>query len=695
MTKTGIRGGRWCSQVALVQAIALTSGILTLQTCQLHGSGRLAIVVFLCAVVVTGYASYLAAVRPEEKNVRGNAILLFALNVTAVLFLAANYDGLKKFFLVQNWLDASIVVFCVGLVLLALWQGAFLFIFILKRSNFKMESLRIRKSILPKLLIAAVFVLIFLVGFQFYDQWPRWDSAAYYVSCSQLDVVDVFFRGRDGLVVCGHPAGAYAILVMLAECIPGVNTLNALHLVTIFSISAIYLFSYIILEELIPPKNNVLIALMALGFICSTYALGAVPQINAELLCYAAMLLFLVGTIKNNHCLCLIGCYVACNSRETAVPIIVLFILIQFAYEFKSYYSAGRVRWKRIAWAYYVAVFLVGITWLLLYRAIDWSAGMQNASMHFYEDGLQMFGFGLSPLYIINQLKGIFLTNFTWIYALVILLAAICFVSAHKKKSVRLLVENKLATMLCIGVIAAVVVMCIYVTHHNFRYYTQAALYIQLLGFAGFGYIASRFFAFTIAKIAPVLIVSCLMIAQCFTTIDPIMLRVFPSIDTGNARLTTMPWNIAGYPNNQFLECANYNFQTAFFDIALDKAYSEMDLTDSKVLLYDGYNWGKEGNTANSIIGYGYSSFELWSSWNDEKERRELTSNEEVSVDPSPIATVLDAEGYVKKFQHVYYIELPWGDELAEDLRTSQLNCELIDTVEYGGWVLNVYQLMP
>ncbi|BAK44790.1 Fe-S oxidoreductase family 2 [Eggerthella sp. YY7918] len=182
------------------------------------------------------------------------------------------------------------------------------------------------------------------------------------------------------------------------------------------------------------------------------------------------------------------------------------------------------------------------------------------------------------------------------------------------------------------------------------------------------------------------------MLAQCFWTIDPVMLRLFPSIDMGNGRLVTLPWNIAGYPNNQFLECSDYNYQAAFFDDALDKAYAEMDLANSKVMIFDGYRWGTEGDTLNSIIGYGFYSVGLWSTWNEENECRELTADPTASVDPLPISSVSDVEKCIDEFQHVYYIELPWGDMLANELKESSLNCELLTTVNYGGWLLNVYQ---
>ncbi|MCM1237163.1 MAG: hypothetical protein NC489_44405, partial [Ruminococcus flavefaciens] len=146
-------------------------------------------------------------------------------------------------------------------------------------------------------------------------------------------------------------------------------------------------------------------------------------------------------------------------------------------------------------------------------------------------------------------------------------------------------------------------------------------------------------------------------------------------------------------PGLQFLECASYNFQPAYFDQALDLVYAEMDLDKGKLLLYDGYQWGEGGSTLNSVWGYGYEYMDppAWGAWNASGHYRELSYNQENSINPIPIKTESEINYYLKEYEKVYYLELPWGDDLIDKLKEQYSSMFNIKTIKHHGWVLNLY----
>lgn len=313
-----------------------------------------------------------------------------------------------------------------------------------------------------------------------------------------------------------------------------------------------------------------------------------------------------------------------------------------------------------------------------------------------YIDGTRMFKFGVSIQYIINQLKGIFLTNFTWLYSIIILITFLLVVRLNKKYSMfKKLCGTKLYIMILIGMVVSVVEICLFLTHHNYRYYTLPILFIQLTAILGFSNIASKLTYNRFIKVLPISLIGVLLFIQCFTTIDPVMLSLFPTIDTGKSKIAVMPWNIDNLPDIQFLEGANYNFQIPYFDKALNIVYSDIEAEESKVLIYDGYQWGTTGNTLNSIWGYGYEYLTppAWGVWNSHGKYRELSYKNDNVINPIPIKKTSEVQKYLKKDKNVYYIELPWGDKLIDSLRSKYKNMQVVKTVQYHGWVLKVYKM--
>ena len=672
--------------ITILQLLSAAFFLFTLQIWQFHGFGRISIAFFLMGVIL----SVLYIIETIKYAVYGqllyNSVLdmLFKASFLLIIFGSFSeileYLGKMYFTIIYVPLIVLIVFHFVQLIKAVPYHS-------IKKTCKKFLN---QKDIYINFFFAIILLVIFL---QFTNLWPRWDSAAYYISLEKLNATNIFQCGANGLIVCGHPASVYAILVLLIRVIPGISNLNSLYLLNLFIIFIDYLLINGIFRRLFIVKYNYFYFILAFVFICSPYILGNIANINPESICFTGLLLYIYGFTSENNYVCMVGCYTVCYSRETGVPVIAFLIFIQLIYELCSIKKRAK-DYLLYSGSYYIITLIIGCIWFFTYLQGNWGENMGMEWNHLYADGTPMYEFHISFLYILDQIKGILLTNFTWVYFLVILFSGILFTVNYKKKTLRKLLEKRTCITLFGGMLISSMVICLFLTHHNFRYYIPIILFIQLLGLWSIVYI-SRLINNYIIRYIPMLLIGVVMFIQCFTTIDPIMLSLFPTINTGNSKIATMPWKINNFPDIQFLECARYNLQPSYFDRALDIVYKEIlqEQEDSKILIYDGYQCGTEGNTLNSIWGYGYEYLEppLWGVWNEDGEYRELSDNPENIINPLPVNNYRSIEHYLQGTDTLYYLELPWGDKLISILKEKYSGMKLFKTVKYHGWILNVY----
>lgn len=670
-------------RTGILQLLSMVCMILTIQIWQIHGFGRISIVVFLAGIIASLITSIIAVRDSIHGQLLVNTVISFILEASALAILFKNHYELKRFLGSGNF----------GIIWISLSLLAIIQVFQLAKA---VPVLRIKKKNWKNIILIVIFIGILIsISMQFLNPWPRWDSAAYYFEMKKLSAVNIFQNLNNGLIVAGHPTAAWVFLSFLFETIPAVSKLNALFFSNVFLMVLVFLLVYYILTKLLSFKRIYIYSILAFIFTVCPYILGAITNINPEHLCSVGILIFLVGFIQSNYFISFLACYIVCNTRETGLPIIAALIFIQLLYDL---YQAKKNKSKitSVNLLYYISTISIGISWLMIFSNINWSQGMSADYQLHYVDGTRMFKFGISPQYIINQVKGIFLTNFMWIYLIIIIIGLVLYVKRNKKTGLwKKLLLNKPYVMILIGMIVSIVEICLFLTHHNFRYYTQSVLFIQLAGILSFAYITSRFRLNEFLKTVPIFIIGLLLLIQCYTTIDPLMLSIFPTISTGKGKLIAMPWKIDGLPDSQFLECANYNFQIPYFDKALDIAYSGMKLKDAKILIYDGYQWGELGNTLNSIWGYGYEYLTppFWGVWNNKGQYRELSNDRNNAINPIPVKKTSEVQKYLKNHKNVYYIELPWGDKLIDSLKSKYENMQALKAVRYHGWVLKVYKM--
>lgn len=701
--------------VVLFQTLTILFMISTVLVWQIRGSGRISIAVFFLAIVASVCAVIFGIRKPLERKAAKNSLLLLIVSVLFVALLFVNRVEACEF--LQNKQYGMILapeLYC-GSIIITLSFLIQLIVYFGRNSHCLRDSITGFRGyrIVYCGVYAGVVLFIILVGAQFVGQWFRWDELAYYIPMRGLSISNLFEPGRLGLVSGGHPESAYVLSVLIIQSVSGSSVLDAMYISNIVATVLAFILCVMLFKAIFPSRHELVYLCIGGLFVCNPYILGSVDKLNPEHLCVASMLLFLVGVARKNDILCLIGCFGVCNTRENAALVIAVVILAQYVIEVFDSFRAGsphdyekrgfqrvRLAFKNVDYLHYGTLLIIGVLWLLVYLNIDWVEHMQQSSSHeyYYIDGTRFFGVAISPLFILNQFKAIFLSNFTWVYAIAIVLCIAIQRHLNKGENGRQSnMQRKVCSLLVVGCICAIGVQSVFITYHNYRYFTLSVAFVLLICLYFILLLALRHSVRLKHCMICALIIGLLPLGQCFRTIDPVMLAIFPSFSTGDSRLVTSPWYISGYPDNdRLLQSARYNFQVSYFDDALDMAYSKMDLDNTKILIYDGYSWGDRSNTFGTIYGFGYYNYGLYSSWNEAAKKRELNGTKEDNVDPVVVSSVSDIEKYVGKFDHVYYIEFPWGDDLAKEFNSmSSVSIDHVDTVEYGGWVLQLYEFSP
>lgn len=679
----------------LAQIVSVCCLLSAIQIWQCHGFGMFSIVVFEIGILSVIWCCT-AAIKKNIicRNFLHNMVTGFILEFFALVMLVRDFGEIKLYL---GSLFSWMIVLSVSIAFIV---HANYFGYLISESDVKKSFGRIRKTLDKK----NVFVWMLFLGIliiellPFFNLWPRWDSFVYSYNVDRKSLVNLFQAKQDGLIICGHPISAYALLELLFKALfPNAGGYNSFYLSNIFLLLLDYFLIYKILKKMFHMKSSCMYYVLSFIFVCSPYILGLVTCNSPEGLLVTGILFFLCGFLSRNDYVCMIACYIVCNSRETGIPLMGAIIFVQCIYDIREMIVQGRkakMQQRIYKGIYYLSALVTGVTSVFNFSATNWGKNMGDSfASLYYNDGTIMFGVRFSVLYIANQLKGIFLTNFTWVYLIFILLACVTALKTDKKNVFQKLKTRSVYAILLCGMIVSLLEICLFMTHHNYRYYSSTVLFVQILGICGLIYISHKMKKYLqnmiLAIFGMILFVHCTV-----TTIDPVMLAVFPVIQTGNAKIAVMPWNINHLPEIQFLECARYNFQIPYFDKALDIVYSRIDPDKSRVFLYDGYQWGTDGNTLNSVWGHGYEFLEYpsWGVWNSEGQYRELSYNPDDIINPIPVSDYTQIKKYSMESEYLYYLELPWGDELAPVLKEKCPEMELYETIEYHGWVLKLYK---
>ncbi len=683
----------WSSHL---QMAGLTLLLLTIQIWQISGYGRLSLSVFLAGIICLCEASS-AAIRFKqdlERQFQRNTIFLLVLEIISVLFLLVNSRviieviGIRGEVLLIFGLSLAIVAQIVQLNLTAY--------------KWKLEEAHKNEF---AVLIVLCFIFGFILNIEVFNTWIRWDSYNYFHSLERQSVKGLFYPWTEGgLKACNHVCVAYALYTLFFRSIPGISHENAMYLSQMFMVAVDLVLIYYIFKKLLPTKKGHTMVLYTIAVICSPWILGRVSDLSMELTMVTGALLLYYAAFYKNYLLGVLATFVLCNSREMGAIVAATVIFVQLIYEIAG--TRNGKRFVSIDWCYFVNCFIIGVFWLVLYCLGNWGSAYGNTASSTMQliDGTPYYQFSFSLLHIKDTLIDSLLVGFNWLFTGVIILAIIVSVVRliQKRESLAHLFSKQPFWLLMTGLLTFLVEMCAYIAHHDFRYYTLSSVLLCIIGLTTIYYISSIVPKLGRIKNAFPIIIGVLLFLQCHMTIDPVTLAVCPVISTGKASIASMNQHLKDNIDPSFTDFAYANRQVMYFDKALDRAhaliYEKAEVNDTIILFSNEYVFNSWGGSLYQIWGYGYSSpsvddYHMWSHWDSDRSYRYLSYDPADNIDPRYVNADTDLRGYLNDYEHVYYIKMPWGDTVLEPLMERYSDISYVQTIEYRGWVLEVYRI--
>ena len=540
--------------------------------------------------------------------------------------------------------------------------------------------------------------LSFFMNIECLNNWPRWDTYSYYYLVDNLSLNNLFFSGKDGLVVAGHISGAFAFWNIICDTLLPFGLLNSMYVANFILQFLDAVLFYNIIKELLPDHKKSYYLIVTIACTMSPYIFGTSFVVNPEKLLLTSVLLFIYGILKKNSIFSLVGAFVACNSKEIGVVIIAFMTagcLLKDIYSARKNHST-----KHLNLMYYICILVIGMLWIAQYRNVNWAEEVKKDIQITYPllDGARFNSFSFSMLHIGDTLKGEFLTNFTWIFGVIIILGITKYIICPIRKKITLkfagIINNPLLLFI-LGFIGSQLITLLFVTYHFYRYYTVNIAFIYPIGFIALDFLLSDYKLKEILSQEIAGILGVLLMIQCYTTIDIISICMLPQISTGISTLTSLPVHMQGFNDPGFLDTVNYNRQILYFDKAFDKALCSIEpSSDTKILLSDEYFLKNGLGSLYSIWGFGYQ-YALpprYSKFDLQRGYRYLETTKENQIDPDYITGEFDMKDYTD-YAEIYYISMPWEDKTISKLINKYPKIQTYGTIHYKQWVLKIYKI--
>lgn len=681
-------------RIELMQIIGLTVLLITIGFWQLMGVNYTSSFVFLVGV----FSLYLSAIsgiryRVNSFVIQRDELLLIVLGLIFEFYLMINRSP------IQNKIGHGVFwMVAIGIGIAAILQ----IIHLLLTWKKIMTSTKIWKSVLPIVILGVV------IGFAFnlecFNAWPRNDNYSYFFMLQRLSVEDLFLPKTEGLMIGSHLSPTYALWSLLFMSIPHISDLNALYLSNMFLIFLDVILFFLLFKQLMPRKSTAYYMVYTTIAAGAPWILGMAAGISPEFLMTSGILMLLYAVMSENTLLAVFSVFVVCGSRELGGLVAASILAIQFFYDpILSEKRNPQGKGRNARWVHYISCYSLGIMWLIQLPSSRWMMQSRPASaLARKTDGAVLNRFGFSLVHIRDVLFANFVWSFRWIFVCMIIVAVIAFsISCAKKKKnfLRSLCVNRDYCIIAVAIIVFVLENCLYVTSINPRYYMLSATLLSVLGLCAFHNMLERMHAQK--RLRGVFIAALMGVVwiQSFTTIDLVTLMLCPSyLSTGGTVISTFPQHSELY-KDPYMDCrAEYNRQVLYYTKSLDKAYEIIDsdagLDHSQILCSAEYNGGVDWHSLYTIWGYGYAYVEphMYGHWNKEGKYRYL-SYEQPSYSIDPIYVGADADLTQYPEDNIFYIEMPWGDTVLDQLQQRYKSLHLYNTVKYRGWILKIYKL--
>ena len=537
---------------------------------------------------------------------------------------------------IQFVLDTHLVEFVFLAIFIIALMGASIFLLF----KFKTFNRIDRKVIFEYLPIFIIGILVFVFSIDDFFMYPKWDSNAYYNAMLEMNINS--FNDIGVLKLCNHISVVYAIFVYITYCCIGDMFVAATLLNIILNIfGAVCVYKFV--KLICPNANKIYAYLCSLVFAFSPFTFGMNGYISLDYVLMYTCLFFLYSCAINNKNLIAISSLFFFFFKEQGVLLTFVLIFIPILHRLiKSIKMKNfKQELKQQMSIFNICEIIFHIAFVVIFLLGNWA-----------QDG-GWYEFAIDGQHILNSLNNIITINFNWILLAIIFIDVIKLIVQfiRKKQSFKQFMQDNiiLSQILTVGIVMLMFNLIVITWNHP-RYHLIEILALYLLAFFALYDLFKdgkfKKFTFKFQYLILVLILP-LLIGQSYFTIDPVMISANNKVymGTDNNYMVSTKWISYSPDFAKFHDCAVYNKQANYYELAFDKLLNEIDYNTNICLL----------------AGTHESYFIENMAWNPETKRRYFTNNEDEMIKYDLLIEDYDLEAILSQGYTYYFIDFHSG----------------------------------
>lgn len=539
------------------------------------------------------------------------------------------------------------------------------------------DGIFIKKWLSENKLILLIILGFVLLSVEVINHWFIWDAWEFYITLSNIfKNFNADFSGIYGLSLCGHISVGYSLWLILFQLFKeGTASVQIADII----LAGISIFAYYqILRKILGKRySNGVLALATAPYAFSPFVMGLVGNLSLDSAIMYFAVIFIACSLYHYECLELIFAFFFCFTKEPAVIFYVAYIIAKIICE---YFSENHFHlWKLLKFGFgniknYIYA-LPTILFIVLYKILQnrGTDGWSSESVSTWDSG-GWNCFGIRQDFILAKLKQIFYINFNWLFWILIIVGIIIlcvkkFKTKNKEEYGRVLIP--------LGVMGLSVIIfnCAYITFALPRYIAPLIPVIYLIVAVVFGNINKKFFQ------ALNILLSVLLIIQCFCSVDPVMGKVFPLMKIGDKEHQVL---YETGRQQRFVDNIVYNRQNMYWSDTIVKILNESGYNGNMLIVRD--------DSLYNVLGH-------WSIlWDTKKEKLEYYTQEELPRNCVWVesCTVAEVDNKLESVQgnRILYIVPEWEELnewfVSENKRASK-NIIKQKEIEYKGFTVRYY----
>lgn len=451
----------------------------------------------------------------------------------------------------------------------------------------KIDIEAIKKWLYNNIMIIIVLFIIFASHMPFITSMQRWDAGEYYFRLGVA--LDNFTYSSIGELfecfsLCGHSASVFCIIYLIGEMIfPGKIIGVSLVSITITLIAMYCLYK--IFQKIFSNTSNTRCALYILLISFTPLTYTYMTHLNLDYAMAMFVLMIIYCYMYDKWLLAGLLSVLCFQIKENALVIIAGIAIGEMI---RCILIKENVL-KNIFMNFKLYVTLIAALIQLRYFKIignNWTATAEQEAGGLFKwdnNGTECLGFNKS--YIIMKLKQQFILNFNWIVAIIVILGIILYIYNVKKK--KNAIKNNsfgqykypLSIIIC-AFVSNSLFAYLYITNTCTRYNIIGDILLYIIAI----YFINNFYSKYVMTVGKKIIICifnimycvwlCILITECFITIDPISKLCFTKIDAINMDSLLM---MELTESASYGESLIHNTQYHCYDIAMDNMLKCID----------------------------------------------------------------------------------------------------------------------